>query len=222
VLAPQVQQAYSGAPQTAAGQAETLAVRGLGVFFLVILAEGIFLAVSVRPRGLPSCLRLAALAPCSDVAEVVSWALATPASALLWRRNIICITAEAVSPQLQVSAASAQLQQGVTSLLQGWAATALPGLLLPLGSLQRVPLFQAGGGGPQGFLPDELDRFAESTLYPSFSPTVGAFLLCSAAYGLWKVWGLCEALLLLALYAASGLLGAACAGAILLCSVAVL
>ncbi len=48
MLAPQVQQAYGGAPQTAAGQAETLAVRGLGAFFCVILAEGIFLAVSVR------------------------------------------------------------------------------------------------------------------------------------------------------------------------------
>ena len=39
----------------------------------------------------------------------------------------------------------------------------------------------------QGFLPERLDRFAEAVLYPSFSPTVGVFLLCSAGYGLWKV-----------------------------------
>ncbi|KAK9841022.1 hypothetical protein WJX81_006257 [Elliptochloris bilobata] len=83
VLAPQVQQAYSGAPQTPAGQAETLAVRGLGVFFLLIVSEGLFLALS-------------------------------------------------------------------------------------------------------GFLPESLDGFAEATVYPSFSPTVGIFLLCSALYGLWK------------------------------------
>lgn len=58
MLAPQVQQAYSGAPQTPAGEAETLAVRGLGIFFCIILAEGIFLALSVRCRCCaPSILR---------------------------------------------------------------------------------------------------------------------------------------------------------------------
>ena len=39
----------------------------------------------------------------------------------------------------------------------------------------------------QGLLSERLDRFAEAVLYPSFSPTVGVFLLCSAGYGLWKV-----------------------------------
>ena len=44
----------------------------------------------------------------------------------------------------------------------------------------------------QGFLPERLDRFAEAVLYPSFSPTVGVFLLCSAGYGLWKVRAPCS------------------------------
>lgn len=44
----------------------------------------------------------------------------------------------------------------------------------------------------QGFLPERLDRFAEAVLYPSFSPTVGVFLLCSAGYGLWKVRAPCR------------------------------
>ena len=48
MVAPQVQQAYGGGAQTPAGQAETLVVRGLGVFFFFILAEGLFLALSVR------------------------------------------------------------------------------------------------------------------------------------------------------------------------------
>lgn len=53
VVAPQVQQAYGGGAQTPAGQAETLAVRALGVFFFFILAEGLFLALSVRLCVLP-------------------------------------------------------------------------------------------------------------------------------------------------------------------------
>ena len=44
----------------------------------------------------------------------------------------------------------------------------------------------------QGFLPERLDRFAEAVLYPSFSPTVGVFLLCSAGYGLWKARASCS------------------------------
>lgn len=63
VLAPQVQQAYSGAPQTPAGEAETLAVRGLGIFFCIILAEGIFLALSVRCR---CCASLRPALPASN------------------------------------------------------------------------------------------------------------------------------------------------------------
>ena len=53
VVAPQVQQAYGGGAQTPAGQAETLAVRALGVFFFFILAEGLFLALSVRLGVVP-------------------------------------------------------------------------------------------------------------------------------------------------------------------------
>jgi hypothetical protein len=37
-----------------------------------------------------------------------------------------------------------------------------------------------------GFLPESVDAWVEATLYPSFSPTVLAFLGCSSLYGLWK------------------------------------
>jgi hypothetical protein len=37
-----------------------------------------------------------------------------------------------------------------------------------------------------GFLPESVDAFAERVLYPSFSPIIGTFLLCSSLYGLWK------------------------------------
>lgn len=39
----------------------------------------------------------------------------------------------------------------------------------------------------QGFLPESLDDFAQNVVFKTFSPTVGLFLACSAAYGLWKV-----------------------------------
>ena len=39
----------------------------------------------------------------------------------------------------------------------------------------------------QGFLPEAADQFAQGVVYPSFSPTVGFFLLLSTAYGIWKV-----------------------------------
>ena len=42
-------------------------------------------------------------------------------------------------------------------------------------------------GCVQGFLPEAADRFAQDVVYPSFSPTVGFFLLLSTAYGIWKV-----------------------------------
>lgn len=62
VVAPQVQQAYGGGAQTPAGQAETLVVRALGVFFFFILAEGLFLALSVRLRTLsPACPSVACM-----------------------------------------------------------------------------------------------------------------------------------------------------------------
>ena len=41
--------------------------------------------------------------------------------------------------------------------------------------------------GMQGFLPEAADQFAQDVVYPSFSPTVGFFLLLSTAYGIWKV-----------------------------------
>lgn len=48
MVAPQVEQAYGDNPQPPASQAETLVLQFLGVFFLAIIAEGLFLAVSVR------------------------------------------------------------------------------------------------------------------------------------------------------------------------------
>ena len=40
--------------------------------------------------------------------------------------------------------------------------------------------------GGSGFLPDEWDAWITNSLYPSFSPTVGIFLVFSSAYGVWK------------------------------------
>ena len=40
--------------------------------------------------------------------------------------------------------------------------------------------------GGSGFLPDEWDAWITNLLYPSFSPTVGIFLVFSSAYGVWK------------------------------------
>jgi hypothetical protein len=37
-----------------------------------------------------------------------------------------------------------------------------------------------------GFLPEEVDAFIQDAVYPSFSPTVLAFLGASSLYGLWK------------------------------------
>lgn len=37
-----------------------------------------------------------------------------------------------------------------------------------------------------GFLPEEIDAFIQDAIYPSFSPTVLAFLGASSLYGLWK------------------------------------
>ena len=39
----------------------------------------------------------------------------------------------------------------------------------------------------QGFLPEAADQFAQDVVYPAFSPTLAVFLVCSTAYGLWKV-----------------------------------
>lgn len=40
-----------------------------------------------------------------------------------------------------------------------------------------------------GFLPEEWDTFLVNTLYPSFTPTVGLFLLGAAGYGVIKYLG---------------------------------
>lgn len=40
-----------------------------------------------------------------------------------------------------------------------------------------------------GFLPESFDQFAQDVVYPSFSPTIVFFLVCSSLYGLWKTGG---------------------------------
>merc|ERR1739848_395666 len=37
-----------------------------------------------------------------------------------------------------------------------------------------------------GFLPEDVDQFIVSTIYPAFTPTLGVFLLVSVFYGLFK------------------------------------
>lgn len=41
----------------------------------------------------------------------------------------------------------------------------------------------------QGFLPEQLDQFAQDVVFPAFTPTLGLFLAISTGYGLWKVGG---------------------------------
>ena len=48
VIAPQVDQAYGKSEQPPASQFETAVLQFLAVFFAAIMAEGVFLAVSVR------------------------------------------------------------------------------------------------------------------------------------------------------------------------------
>lgn len=47
-MAPQVQQAYGGKPRSVTGTVETYYVSVLALAFVVILVEGLFVAVSVR------------------------------------------------------------------------------------------------------------------------------------------------------------------------------
>lgn len=47
VIAPQVQQAYGLEPQTAQGQLETSYLLFLGLVFVIIILEGLFIATSV-------------------------------------------------------------------------------------------------------------------------------------------------------------------------------
>lgn len=46
----------------------------------------------------------------------------------------------------------------------------------------------------QGFLSESIDDFAQTYIYPAYSPLVVFFLLCSSAYGYWKVCLHCCAL----------------------------
>ena len=39
----------------------------------------------------------------------------------------------------------------------------------------------------QGFMPEQLDQFAQDVVLPAFTPTLGLFLAISTGYGLWKV-----------------------------------
>ena len=48
VIAPQVEQAYGKSPQPPASQFETAILQFLALFFIAIMTEGVFLAVSVR------------------------------------------------------------------------------------------------------------------------------------------------------------------------------
>lgn len=52
VVAPQVQQAYGLEPQTTEGQLETSYLLLLGLIFVIIILEGLFIATSVG-RTLP-------------------------------------------------------------------------------------------------------------------------------------------------------------------------
>ena len=55
-----------------------------------------------------------------------------------------------------------------------------------LGAFFAVILLEGLVLALSGFLPESVDAWVEATLYPSFSPTVLAFLGCSSLYGLWK------------------------------------
>ena len=50
MVAPLVDQAYGDSPPAPASQAETAVLQFLGLFFGVIILEGLFLAASVRAR----------------------------------------------------------------------------------------------------------------------------------------------------------------------------
>ena len=56
VVAPQVQQAYGQQPPTVEGQLEGGYLTLLAIGFVIILLQGLFLALSVRsPSGTPFC-----------------------------------------------------------------------------------------------------------------------------------------------------------------------
>ena len=55
MVAPQVQKAYGQQPPTTEGVLEGYYLVFLAIFFVVILAEGLFIALSVRERGSAQC-----------------------------------------------------------------------------------------------------------------------------------------------------------------------
>ena len=119
VIAPQVQQAYGLEPQTAQGQLETSYLLFLGLVFVFIILEGLFIATTVSNH--PSHAQDTYLHAQPNAWEKTDSSVGTVHDAV------------------------------------------------------------------QGFLPEAADQFAQDVVYPSFSPTVGFFLLLSTAYGIWKV-----------------------------------
>ena len=73
VVAPQVQKAYGQQPPTTEGVLEGYYLAFLGIFFVVILFQGLFIALSVRPR--PILSNLPALASLHRSAEMLAQAL---------------------------------------------------------------------------------------------------------------------------------------------------
>lgn len=58
VVAPQVQQAYGGEPPTVAASLEGSYLTVLGVAFLIIMLEGVFIAVSVSGMATSSLINV--------------------------------------------------------------------------------------------------------------------------------------------------------------------
>jgi hypothetical protein len=55
-----------------------------------------------------------------------------------------------------------------------------------LGVFFAVLLLEGLALAASGFFPESVDAFITERVYPSYSPQLGAFLLCSSVYGLWK------------------------------------
>ena len=55
-----------------------------------------------------------------------------------------------------------------------------------LGAFFFVLLLEGLALAASGFFPENVDAFIPERVYPSYSPQLGVFLLCSSLYGLWK------------------------------------
>lgn len=55
-----------------------------------------------------------------------------------------------------------------------------------LGAFFVVLLLEGLALAASGFFPESVDAFITEKVYPSYSPQLGVFLLCSSLYGLWK------------------------------------